>query len=48
MSPKYSSDIIQSSARRYASRNANNLPLIRVNNNYIIDIFFTSTITEWN
>ena len=48
MSPKYLSDIIPSTTRRYSSRNANNIPLVRVNNNYFMNTFFPSTITEWN
>ena len=47
MSPKYLSDIIPSTTRRYASRNANNIPLVRVDNNYFVNTFL-STITEWN
>ena len=42
MSPKYLSDIIPSTTRRYSSRNANNIPLVRVNKNYFIDTFFPS------
>ena len=34
MSPKYLSDIIPSTTGRYASRNANNISLVSVNNNY--------------
>ena len=48
MSPKYLSDIIPSTTRRYSSRNENNIPLVRVNNNYFMSTFFPSTITEWN
>ena len=48
MSPKYLSDIIRSTARRYSSRNANNIPSVRVNNNYFVNTFFPSTISEWN
>ena len=48
MSPKYLSDIIPSTTRRYSSRNENNIPLVRVNNNYFMNTFFSSTITEWN
>ena len=48
MSPKYLSDIIPSTTRRYSSRNENNIPLVRVNNNYFMNTFFPSTITEWN
>ena len=48
MSPKFLSDIIPSTTRRYSSRNANNIPLVRVNNNYFMNTFFPSTITEWN
>ena len=48
MSPRYLCDIIPSTTRRYSSRNANNFPLVRVNNNYFMNTFFPSTITEWN
>ena len=48
MSPKYLSDIIPCTTRSYSERNANNILLVRVNNNYFINIFFPSTITEWN
>ena len=48
MSPKYLSDIIPSTTRRYSSRNANNIPLVRANTNYFMNTFFPSTITEWN
>ena len=48
MSPKYLSDTIPSTTRRYSSRNENNIPLVRVNNNYFMNTYFPSTITEWN
>ena len=51
MSPKYLkylSNIIQSTTRRYSSRNAINILLVRANNNYFMNIFFPSTIPEWN
>ena len=49
ISPKYLSDIIPSTTRIYSSRNANNIPLVRANNNYyFMNTFFPSTITEWN
>ena len=48
MSPKYLSNIIPSTTRRYSSRNANNIPLVRANTNFFINTFFPSTITEWN
>ena len=48
MSPKYLSDVIPNTTRRYSSRNENNIPLVRVNNNYFMNTFFPSTITEWN
>ena len=48
MSPKYLSDIIPSTAGRYSLRNANNIPSVRVNNNYFVNTFFPSTISEWN
>ena len=46
MSPKYLSDIIPSTTRRYFSRNANNIPLLRANTNYFMSTFFPSTITD--
>ena len=48
MSPKYINDIIASTTRRYSSRNLNNIPLVRVNNNYLMNTFFSSTISDWN
>ena len=48
MSPKYLSNIIPSTTRRYASRIANNIPFVKVNKNYFMNTFFPSTITEWN
>ena len=48
MSPKYLSDIIPSTTRRYYSRNVNNIPLIRASTNYFMNTFFPSVITEWN
>ena len=42
MSPKYLSDIIPS-ITRYVTRNANNIPLVRVNNNYFMNTFFPSS-----
>ena len=48
MSPKYLSDIIPSTTRRYSSRNSNNISLVRANTNYFMNTFFPSTITEWN
>ena len=48
MSPKYLSDIIPSTTRKNSSRNANNIPLVRVDDNYFMNTFFPSTITEWN
>ena len=48
MSPKYLSGITPSTTRRYFSRNANNILLVRVYNNYFMDTFFPSTITEGN
>ena len=47
-SPKYLSDIIPGTTRRYFSRNANNIPLLRANTNYFMSTFFPSTITDWN
>ena len=46
ISPKYLRDIIPSTSRRYYLRNANNIPLARVNQNCLMNTFFTSTITE--
>ena len=34
MSPKHLSDTIPRTNRRYASRNADNISIVRVNNNY--------------
>ena len=49
MSPKYLSDLIPITTRRYSSRNENNITLVRVNDNYFKNtFFFPSTITEWN
>ena len=46
MSPKYLRDKIPSTTRRYSSRNANNIPSVRVNNNYFMNTFFPPTLTE--
>ena len=35
MSPKYLSDIIPSTSRRYVSSNAKNIPLVRLNINFL-------------
>ena len=43
---RYLSDIIPSTTRRYYSRNANNIPWVRVNKNYFMKIFSLSTIIE--
>ena len=43
---RYLSDIIPSTTRRYYSRNANNIPWVRVNKNYFMKIFSPSTIIE--
>ena len=48
MLPKYLSDIIPSTNRRYYSKNGNNIPLVRANNNYFMNSFLPSTITERN
>ena len=48
MSPKLFNDTIPSTTRRHASRNTNNILLVRVNNNYCMSTFFPSTITKWN
>ena len=45
---KYLSEIIISTTRRYVSRNSNNIPLVRVSNNYFMNTFFQSIIKEWN
>ena len=37
-----------STIRKYSSRNANNVPLVRINNNYFMNTFFPSATTEWN
>ena len=39
MSPEYLSDIVPSTTRRYSSRNANSIPLVRVNNKYFMNTF---------
>ena len=46
MSLKYLSDIIPSTTRRYALRNAKNIPLVRANNNCFMNTFFLYTINE--
>ena len=48
MPTKCLSDIIPSTARRYASTNANKIPIVRANNDYFWDTFFPSTVTEQN
>ena len=48
MSPKYLGDVTSSTTRWYTSRNTSNIPLVRVNKNYFMNSFFSSTITEWN
>ena len=48
MSLKYLSDIIPSTTSRYASGTADYIPLVRFNNNYFMNTFFPSTITERN
>ena len=45
---KYLSYIITSTTGRYASRNANNMPLARADNEHFMNTFFPSTITERN
>ena len=48
---KYLRDTIPSTTRRYSSRNASvffNIPLVRANDNYFMNTFFPSTITECN
>ena len=37
-----------STIRKYSSRNANNVSLVRINNNYFMNTFFPSATTEWN
>ena len=41
LSPKYLSDIIPSITRSYALRNAKNIPLVRVFNNYFMNTNLT-------
>ena len=48
MSPKCLRNIIPSTTRRYSSRNASNVPSVRVSNNYFMNTFFPSAITERN
>ena len=48
ISSKYLSDIIPRTTRRYATRNAKNIPLVRVNNNHFMNTFCPSTIAEWD
>ena len=48
MSPKYLSDIVPSTTRRHSSKNKNNIPLVRANNNYFMNTFLPYTITKWN
>ena len=36
------------STRRYFLRNVNNIPLVRVKNDFFMNTFFASAITEWN
>ena len=47
MSPKYLSDIL-SNTRSMLQEVRKNILLARANNNYFMDNFFLSTITEWN
>ena len=48
MSPKCLRNIIPSTTRRYSSRNASNVASVRVSNNYFMNTFFPSAITERN
>ena len=48
MSPKYLSDIIPRSTWIRTLRNANNIPLVRVNNNYFTNTFFPSDLSIRN
>ena len=48
MSRKYLSEMIPSFTRRYVSRNANCILLVRVNSNYFMNNIFLSRITDWN
>ena len=48
MSPKYLSDIIPSSNWIRTLRNANNILLIRVNNNYFTNTFFHSEYNKFD
>ena len=47
-SPKFLSDITPRTTRRYASRYTNNIPLVRVSDNYFMNTFFPSRTTEWD
>ena len=48
MSRKYLSEMIPNFTRRYVSRNANCILLVRVNSNYFMNNIFLSRITDWN
>ena len=48
MSPRYLSNIIPCTIRRYASKNVNDILIVGVNNIYFMNTFFPYTITEWN
>ena len=48
MSPKYLSDIFQVLPEVCFQKYEQYSFLVRVNNNYFINIFFPSIITEWN
>ena len=46
ISPIYLSDTIPSTSRTYSSRDANNIPLVRVNNNSSMNVLLPSTINS--
>ena len=48
MSSRYLCHLIASTTRRYDLRDANNISIVRVNNNYFMSKVFPSIITEWN
>ena len=46
MSPKYLSDIIPSTTRRYSLRNASNIPLVRASTNYFMIVTICKTFRK--
>ena len=48
MSPRYLSNIIPGTTRRYTSKNVNNILIVGVNNIHFMNIFFPYTTIEWN